>query len=439
MFTMAHNGKTTESSGCGKMITDAIQQECKNIQAKISSQINDVITNHIPSQVDSSVKNYMSGHILHVHPTQATPTSIQEQQQLYLIMRDNTQLQQDDLPIWLDLKYKFERLHMATTLCRPFVVRPRDQDDPHDDAHPEGEKSAKRHKTLSMEPLCLENRHLVKTLKVNQIPIEKVSQELVDEMSHTVDEAKLRKVVDEKPTIVIQSFQRDPKARALSLLNQDLLYLKKGSSGPEKIVMSLHKFLAVIFSDDDIEERNSRWTYWELGHEHKFITEIVARRANGSIVSITESEYKNLNKDDIKDMYLLIVNNKVDDYAKTSLLWSLSVFITSIENFKMFFIIFEPVYVIIYKNSKKEKRVMRRQEVYKFCNSTLERVLKGLKSYNNGVKHGYVTLSLGNEDVEYLQLFKEEIEERLKHRDQMRCWEIYVNGRPLGSRRERPE
>nr|GEW38542.1 hypothetical protein [Tanacetum cinerariifolium] len=57
--------------------------------------------------------------------------------------------------------------------------------------------------------------------------------------------------------------------------------------------------------------------------------EIVARRANGSIVSITESDYKNLNKNDIEDMYLLIVNSEVDDYAKTGLLWSLSVFIRS--------------------------------------------------------------------------------------------------------------
>ncbi|GJU84778.1 hypothetical protein Tco_1292324 [Tanacetum coccineum] len=68
---------------------------------------------------------------------------------------------------------------------------------------------------------------------------------------------------------------------------------------------------------------------------------------------------------------------------------------------------------------------MRHQEVHKFCDATLKRVLKGLKSYNNDVKHGYVTPSLSNKDVEYLQLFKEEIEERLKHRDQMRRWEIY--------------
>nr|GEV92044.1 hypothetical protein [Tanacetum cinerariifolium] len=106
----------------------------------------------------------------------------------------------------------------------------------------------------------------------DELPTEKVSQELVKEMSQTVDEAKLRKVFDEmlrqrctsrdehqyhndhmqnflkndivwesrkeilsllflqKPTLVVQSCQRDPKAPALSLVNQDMLYLKKAGS-----------------------------------------------------------------------------------------------------------------------------------------------------------------------------------------------------------------
>nr|GFC63907.1 hypothetical protein [Tanacetum cinerariifolium] len=90
----------------------------------------------------------MSGNILHVHQTQATPAFAQEHQyQLYLTMKDHPQLQQDDLPIWLALKYKFERLYVSDTPCRPSAVHPRDQDNPHDDAHPEGENSAKSQKT----------------------------------------------------------------------------------------------------------------------------------------------------------------------------------------------------------------------------------------------------------------------------------------------------
>ncbi|GKB66936.1 ribonuclease H-like domain-containing protein [Tanacetum coccineum] len=95
-----------------------------------------------------------------------------------------------------------------------------------------------------------------------------------------------------------------------------------------------------------------------------------------------------------------------------------------IDKYTVFSIVSELVYGIIYKNNKKEKRVMRHQEVHKFCDATLKRVLEGLKSYNNNVKYGYVTHNLSKEDVEYLQLFAEEIEERLKYRDQMRRWEM---------------
>ncbi|GJT61115.1 hypothetical protein Tco_1004648 [Tanacetum coccineum] len=105
----------------------------------------------------------------------------------------------------------------------------------------------------------------------------------------------------------------------------------------------------------------------------------------------------------------------------------------------MFSIIYEPVHGIIYKNSKKEKRVMRHLEIHKFCDATLNRVLEGLKSYINDVKYGYIQRDLNKYEVEYLKLFAEEIEVRLKYRNQMRRWEMYVNRRPLGPRRERPE
>ncbi|GKB60005.1 hypothetical protein Tco_0916191 [Tanacetum coccineum] len=76
----------------------------------------------------------------------------------------------------------------------------------------------------------------------------------------------------------------------------------------------------------------------------------------------------------------------------------------------MFSIIYEPIHGIIYNNSKKEKRVMKHSEIHKFCDATLNRVLEGLRSFNNDVKYGYIQRDLTNEEVEYLKLFKEEIE-----------------------------
>ncbi|GJV51486.1 putative ribonuclease H-like domain-containing protein [Tanacetum coccineum] len=289
----------------------------------------------------------------------------------------------------------------------------------------------------------------------DEIPTKQMTQDIMEEVSLTIDKAKLKKIVDEmlrqrctsgdehqyhidqmknflKSDIVWESRKEIlafPHLRKTTpLVNKcvkkfnpyarygvehwknphaKIFYIRKqNESGKPKEVIYLNSKIIQVIK-----------TYWELGHEHKFITEIVARRANECIMSITEPDYKNLNKNDIEDMYLLIMNGKVPDYAKTGLLWSLSVFIRSsviwervhdfqlgiesyqqkvnltsptksfpgVEKHKMFSIIYELVHGIIYKNSKKEKRVMRHSEIHKFCDATLNRVLEGLRSYNNDV------------------------------------------------------
>ncbi|GKD48509.1 hypothetical protein Tco_1277485, partial [Tanacetum coccineum] len=108
-----------------RLISKAILQERGRMQAHISSQIQNVIDNVIPSLVEASVCSYMSGQILHVRHEQVQSSSVPEQQnQLYLAMKAD--------PL-------------------PSAIRTRDQDDPHDDAHPEGENSAKRQKTSEYE------------------------------------------------------------------------------------------------------------------------------------------------------------------------------------------------------------------------------------------------------------------------------------------------
>ncbi|GKA32609.1 hypothetical protein Tco_0718976 [Tanacetum coccineum] len=132
-------------------------------------------------------------------------------------------------------------------LERPSAVRSRDQDDPHDDAHLEGENSNQEQEDdydFWTDSYASDD---------DEIPSKQVSQDIMEEVSLTIHGAKLKKMADEMLR------QRYPEAPALSLINQDLLYLKKGSSGPEKIVLSLHKFPTIIFNDDDIEERTSRW------------------------------------------------------------------------------------------------------------------------------------------------------------------------------------
>ncbi|GJU82402.1 hypothetical protein Tco_1284767 [Tanacetum coccineum] len=407
----------------------------------------------------------------------------------------------------IEEKHALKRqIKVPQTTCRPSVIRPRDQDNPLDDAHPEGENSAKRQKTFEYEAYVsgesTSGQVNEEERDDDEIPTKQVSQDIMEEVSLTIDEAKLKKMADEmlrqrctsgdehqyhidqmknflKSDIVWESRKEilvSPHPRKTTPL--------KGSLGPEKIVLLLHKFPAIIFNDDDIEERTYRWvnkcvkkfnpyarygvehwknphakifyikkqkepgkpkeevysnsniiqvikTYWELGHEHKFITKIVARRANDCIVSITESDYKNLNKNDIKDIYLLIINGKVPNYVETGLLWSLSVFIKSsviwervhnfqlgiesyqqkvnltaptisfpgVEKHKMFSIIYELVHGIIYKKSKNREKVIEHLEIHEgFVIATL----------NNGKMEGYKRI--------YNNHGLESIEVRLKYR-----------------------
>ncbi|GJU11082.1 retrovirus-related pol polyprotein from transposon TNT 1-94 [Tanacetum coccineum] len=180
-----------------RMVDKAILQERGRMQEQISSQIQNAIDNAIPALVDASVRSYMSGYILHVHPAQVQSSSVPEQQhQLYLAMKVDHELQQKDIAIWLALQMKFERHQVSQTTCRPSAIRPRDQDDPHDDAHPEGENSPSTSGNQEQDDefdfwtdsYASDN---------DEIPTKQVSQDIMEEISLTTDEPKLKKMVDE--------------------------------------------------------------------------------------------------------------------------------------------------------------------------------------------------------------------------------------------------
>ncbi|GKA13038.1 hypothetical protein Tco_0692584 [Tanacetum coccineum] len=433
----------------------------------------------IAKVISQELRSYMSGHILYVHPVQSQTTYVPEQQyQLY------DKLHVELLPFAQEIR----TILMIMLILRGRIVL--SQKTSECEAYVSGESSSGQVNEEERGPSTSGNQEQVDdydfwtdsyALNDDEIPTKQVSQDIMQEVSLTIDEAKLKKMADEMlrqrctsrdehqyHIDQMKNFLKNPEAPALSLINQDLLYMKKGSSGPEKIVLSLHKFPAIIFNDYDIEERTSRWKEPGKPKEEVYL--------NSKIIQVIKTYWElawlqDLNKNDIEDMYFLIMNGKVPDYAETGLLWSLSVFIRSsviwdrvhdfqlgiksyqqkvnltaptisfpgVEKHKMFSIIYEPVHRIIYKNSKKEKMMMRHSEIHKFCDVMLNRVLEGLKIYNNDVKYGYVQRELTNDEVEYLKLFEEEIEVRLKYHNQMRRWEMYVNGRPLGPRRECPE
>ncbi|GJW87392.1 hypothetical protein Tco_0162732 [Tanacetum coccineum] len=212
--------KTTKEE-TERLISKAILQERGRMQAQISSQIQNAFDNDIPSLVDAS----------------ADPL-----------------LQQQDIAIWLALQMKFEKSQKTSEY----------------EAYVSGESSSRQVNVEEPGPSTSGNQEQDDEFDFwtdsyasddDEIPTKQVTQDIMEEISLTIDEAKLKKMADEmlRQRCTSGDEHQDPEAPALSLINQDLLYLKKGNSGPEKIVLSLHKFPAIVFNDDDIEERTSRW------------------------------------------------------------------------------------------------------------------------------------------------------------------------------------
>ncbi|GKF81622.1 hypothetical protein Tco_0240224, partial [Tanacetum coccineum] len=109
------------------------------------------------------------------------------------------------------------------TTCRTSAIYLRDQDDPHDDAPPEGENSTKRQKTSEYEahvtgesseqvnkreqsPSSSGNQKQVDDYDFwtdlyasddDEIPTKQVSQDIMEEVLLTINEAELKKIADE--------------------------------------------------------------------------------------------------------------------------------------------------------------------------------------------------------------------------------------------------
>ncbi|GJY97073.1 hypothetical protein Tco_0513983 [Tanacetum coccineum] len=400
---------------------------------------------HFPTPHDSPL------HVVHSHGSDEGSLKLNELTNLVTKLSDRIGVLEDDLwktkqtyssaltKLILRVKKLEARVKIGKARKRAKVVLSEDDEDVEDDSSKQGRKLSDA-----------EVQEKARKVKV-----------LWSEVKSTK-----KKNLNDPSVIPDQISEGECSSQELQRFMSEMLETLIGQDVEELYRLVKEEWYSYTYTDREEIASKSRDDFQDVEKE---IGEIVARRANDCIVSITEPDYKNLNKNNIKEIYLLIMNSKVPDYADTRLLWSLSVFIRStviwervrdfqlriksyqqkinlttptmtfpgIKYHEMFSIIYEHVHGIIYKNSKKEKRVMRHSKIHKFCDATLNRVLEGLKSYNNDVKYGYIQKDLTKDETEYLKLFKKEIEDRLKHRRQMRRWEMFMNRRPLGSRRER--
>ncbi|GKA67944.1 hypothetical protein Tco_0767861 [Tanacetum coccineum] len=384
------------------VVTEGIKLEWENTKDDIASMVAEA--------VESFLRNYMNNNILHVHPTQSTSLSILDiQQQLYLKIKDDKQARDADFPLWLALAYN------------------RDHEDDHDDnARTEGESSVKRR-------IMFEESTYIRGTDDDEVPFEEVSPEVMIEISGkgmksglTIDDLKqMKDALNDMMRIrcnsgeehqdhldQIKSYMENPNAPPLVLVKKDLFNLKNGNSKIRKYILSLHKIHAFLFPENDLKEMNTRWVkrpiqrfnlyarydidHWKSlwdpveynqGYGQEYMKEIVVKRADGEYKSFIESDYEYLHKNGIEDMYLMCMD--VHDYQLELESYQVKVNLTapnlifpSIEEKKLYTITSLPLVGLIYENSKKEKRIMDIDEIPKFCDATLKRLLKAVKKIN---------------------------------------------------------
>ncbi|GJS57037.1 hypothetical protein Tco_0651821 [Tanacetum coccineum] len=341
------------------------EQVMKQVPEQVQNQVPVIQCNIvIPSQVDASVRSYMSGHILYVLAAQSQTSSVPDQQyQLYLAMKADPQLQQQDID----------------KICWTLQM------------------NVKRQKTSEYKAYVSRESSSGQVFQEEQAP--STSGNSGPKKDSLVTSTSFLWLFFNDNDLKNKLLDGNPHAKIFYIRKQ------KEPGKPKEEVYSNSKIIQVVK------------TYWELGHEHKFITEIVARRANKYRIAMSLSVFirSTVIWERVHDFQL-----RIESYQQKVNLTAPTMTFPGIEDHEMFSIIYEPVHGIIYKNSKKEKWVMRHSEIHKFCDATLNRVLEGLKSYNNDIKYGYVQKDLTKDEAEYLKLFEEEIEERLKHRRQMR-------------------
>ncbi|GJY65314.1 hypothetical protein Tco_0467552 [Tanacetum coccineum] len=181
-------------------------------------------------------------------------------------------------------------------------------------------------------------------------------------------------------------------------------------------------------------------------HGLDYMEQIIMMRENDKPDSFFEVDFKYLNKNNIEYLYYLCRNKKVN-YRETKLMNSLITFIRSrviservhdfqleiesyqikvnltaptltfpgIEAYEPFSIVDKPNTGLIYLNSKDEKRVVYLVEIVKYCDATLEKVLKEVKLKIFQSEPWRKPPMLGELDRDILRASEREITKRLSH------------------------
>ncbi|GJV46395.1 hypothetical protein Tco_1430931 [Tanacetum coccineum] len=251
-------------------------------------------------------------------------------------------------------------------------------------------------------------------------------------------------------------------------INNDLEYLKGGSSS-RKYTTSITKTKAADYGHVKwIEDKIPRSTWSErfygyatnletskdvyskhriiavtslkimefFGYKH--LEEITVRRQDDVLYKFREGDFKRLRREHIKDMLLLLVQERVEDLQLAVESYQKKINLTKPDTYRIDlrkmtpYTLYHDIQGIIYLDDMDKNRLMRTDELYKFSDGTLNHVRTSLNDIATGIQMEYLRKKKWTkQDKQRAQVMIKAIDKKLKYRRLMRSLEKFVGGRPF--------
>ncbi|GJU76964.1 hypothetical protein Tco_1274034 [Tanacetum coccineum] len=178
-------------------------------------------------------------------------------------------------------------------------------------------------------------------------------------------------------------------------------------------------------------------------HGYGYLEEIVVRRADNALYRFKEGDFPRLQINDIEDMLLLVVQNRltnlsgddVADFAIALRMFTRSLVIQKPDLRKRHpYTPYKDPQGFIYVDDYKRNRLMRSDELYKFSDGTLTRLLSSLEDITKNIDMEYLPKRRwSNLEKKRAHFMIKDINKLLKEGRMMRSLEKFVGGRLYGT------
>ncbi|GJU21678.1 hypothetical protein Tco_1155020 [Tanacetum coccineum] len=279
---------TPSSSPHIKFMRQIVANAHEAVPPLLATTVQNQIDANVKTQINDAIDNYMQTYTITIQrPSQSTLTEMK--QKMYDEMQTNLKLRVKDPDSFEALKKRIEKGSASTDTYRQIEFSKRPHDD-HSDDHPKGENAKKR-----------------KTTEELTLIYHKIEGAVVEEESG--NEIQLDKEMGNDDEYELEEFEIPPEKASLEFLDELKLWPMRKAIYKVRHKMCISKG-SVVYLKSSIQEVVN--VDVENHFQHDYMAKITVKRADSQKYTFSKADYKYLNLNDIKDMYLYMMEGKLD-------------------------------------------------------------------------------------------------------------------------------